>query len=72
MRNISNIFVVLLAVLTVLIILSGSQTALSQSADSEAEPEEPVPFALPQSGPFTPADIKIGNDEAISNWFRSA
>jgi len=69
MRNISTFFTALLALLTVLIILSGSQSVLSQSAESDAEP---VPFALPQSGPFTPADIKIGNDEAITNWFRSA
>ena len=75
MKNISNVFTVLLAVLSVLIILSGSQSVLSQSADSDAaegDPAEAIPFALPQSGPFNPADIKIGNDEAISNWFRSA
>jgi hypothetical protein len=31
-----------------------------------------VPFALPKSGPFTPADINVENDQAITNWFRSA
>ncbi len=46
--------------------------AFAQSA-SETEGEDgAVPFALPKSGPFTPADINIENDEAITNWFRSA
>jgi hypothetical protein len=27
---------------------------------------------LPQSGPFTPAEIEIDNDKAITDWFRSA
>ncbi len=31
-----------------------------------------VPFALPQSGPFTPAEIEIKNNSAITDWFRSA
>ncbi|MBO6602824.1 MAG: cytochrome C [Roseicyclus sp.] len=34
--------------------------------------EEAIPFALPQSGPFTPAEIEIDNDQAISDWFRSS
>ena len=31
-----------------------------------------MPFALPESGPFNPADIKIENNEAILDWFKSA
>ncbi len=31
-----------------------------------------IPFALPPSGPFTPAEIDIDNDTAIADWFRSA
>ena len=42
--------------------------AFAQTEDEDAV----VPFALPQSGPFTPAEIDIGNDKAISDWFRSA
>ncbi|MDA7430952.1 cytochrome C [Primorskyibacter aestuariivivens] len=48
--------------------------AIAQSTDSDAGAEEGavVPFALPKSGPFTPAEIEIDNDKAISDWFRSA
>ncbi len=47
----------------------GQEAATGEAATAE---EEPVPFALPESGPFTPAEIKIDNDKAISDWFRSA
>lgn len=47
--------------------------SLGQSnADSSAENDAVIPFALPQSGPFNPADINIENDKAITDWFRSA
>lgn len=42
--------------------------AFAQTEDEDAV----VPFVLPQSGPFKPAEIDIGNDKAISDWFRSA
>ena len=48
--------------------------ASAASAQTEAAPEvetEEVPFALPQSGPFTPAEIDVENDQAIADWFRS-
>ena len=48
-----------------------AQTA-PESPDTEAAAEEAVPFVLPKSGPFTPAEIKIDNDKAIADWFRSA
>ncbi len=45
----------------------------AQSTVEAGEGEEAViPFVLPQSGPFKPADIKIENDQAISDWFRSS
>ncbi len=45
----------------------------AQSTAEAGEGEEAViPFVLPQSGPFKPADIKIENDQAISDWFRSS
>jgi hypothetical protein len=55
------------------VLFFGVQT-LAQSETDDAEPadESVIPFALPQSGPFTPAEISIDNDAAISDWFRSA
>lgn len=44
--------------------------ASAQSGSGDAE--DVIPFALPQAGPFEPADIEIENNEAISDWFRSA
>lgn len=44
-------------------------TSLGQSDEAE---EGEIPFALPQAGPFTPAEIEIDNDKAIADWFRSA
>lgn len=46
--------------------------AASQTAQDVQDDETLIPFALPKSGPFTPAEIEIGNDKAISDWFRSA
>lgn len=46
--------------------------ALSQSADGAEGGEAEVPFALPKSGPFSPAEINIENNQAITDWFRSA
>jgi len=53
-------------------LLSLGASALAQSASETEGEDAAVPFALPKSGPFSPADINIENDEAISNWFRSA
>ena len=53
--------------------LSGQTFAQTDTESSgTAETQEAIPFALPQSGPFTPAEIKIDNDKAIADWFRSA
>ncbi|MFT5742625.1 MAG: hypothetical protein ACI86S_000685 [Paracoccaceae bacterium] len=75
MKNFSRICTVLLAMTMVLILLFNARGVVSQSSDGEitdAASADAIPFALPQSGPFEPADIKIENDEAITNWFRSA
>lgn len=68
---------VLLALALVVAVLSGSapvqgQSDTEETPGTEAEAEVTVPFALPQAGPFNPADIKIENDKAITDWFRSA
>ena len=53
-------------------LLSLGVSAFAQvSSETEGE-DDAVPFALPKSGPFTPADINIENDQAIADWFRSA
>lgn len=53
--------------------LVGQTFAQSTSETPDAGNEEAtIPFALPKSGPFTPAEIKIDNDKAIADWFRSA
>ncbi|WP_422072408.1 cytochrome c3 family protein [Tranquillimonas rosea] len=44
----------------------------SSGAEEAGVGDAVVPFALPQSGPFEPADIEIENDQAIADWFRSA
>ncbi|MBP0483519.1 cytochrome C [Sagittula sp. M10.9X] len=49
--------------------MAPAQTA---SDPTGTEDKAVIPFALPQSGPFEPADIKIENDQAITEWFRSA
>lgn len=47
--------------------------AVAQTAGTDDDDDEAViPFALPQSGPFNAAEIDIENNEAISNWFKSA
>ena len=42
-------------------LLSVASMAVAQTAGEEGEQE--IPFALPQSGPFTPAEIDIDNDQ---------
>ncbi len=53
-------------------LLAGAGAVFSQSTDSTTADEDAVPFALPEAGPFNPADIKIENNQAITDWFRSA
>ncbi|PHQ84863.1 MAG: cytochrome C [Thalassobium sp.] len=73
MKYFSQICASLLAVTLVLVLVLDARSVVSQTADADGAADESViPFALPQTGPFTPADISIDNDEAIANWFRSA
>ncbi|MDJ1006178.1 MAG: cytochrome C [Paracoccaceae bacterium] len=53
-------------------LLSFGLGAHAQTSADAAGDEEAIPFALPQSGPFTPAEIDIENNQAITDWFRSA
>ncbi len=53
-------------------LFAGAGAVFSQSTDSTTADEDAVPFALPEAGPFNPADIKIENNQAITDWFRSA
>lgn len=59
------------------IVLAGAVAGVASAqtepaSDPAAEPEAAIPFALPKSGPFDPSGIKIENNAAISDWFRSA
>ena len=73
MKDFFRVSTIPLALLAVFILVSGSYGVLSQSTDdTPGESEAVIPFALPKSGPFKPADIKIENNDAIANWFRSA
>ncbi len=64
-----------LAIVFAVAVVSSSAASFGQSAESGpegTEGEAVIPFALPQAGPFSPADIKIENNQAITDWFRSA
>jgi hypothetical protein len=53
--------------------LTGAASAQTETTrDPAGEPDAAIPFALPKSGPFEPSGIKIENDAAIADWFRSA
>ncbi len=70
----SSAFLTPVMFLAGLVALSLVDPALAQTANNTADEESDtaIPFALPQSGPFTPAEIDIENDQAIADWFRSA
>lgn len=75
MKNFPQTCTVLLATTLGLTLLFSASGVVSQNVESDiAAPEAgaEITFTLPQAGPFTPADIEIKNDEAITNWFRSA
>ncbi len=62
-----------LAATSAVILLIAAHVVLAQSEPEISEEAGAiVPFALPQSGPFNPADIEIKNDQSITDWFRSA
>jgi hypothetical protein len=72
MPNVSKASLVAVFATFALVTLAGSGAVFGQQAPAEATDEPVVPFALPKSGPFSPADIAITNEAAISDWFRSA
>lgn len=51
--------------------MSFGQSSSNDTAETP-ETEAQVPFVLPRSGPFTPAEIGVDNNQAISDWFRSS
>ncbi len=62
-----------LAITSCAVLLIGANAVLGQNEPVDPDASEvTVPFALPKSGPFNPADIEIKNDQSISDWFRSA
>jgi len=61
-----------LIIVAVIGLLSVGASSSAQSTSETVGREGAVPFAMPKSGPFKPADINIENDRAITNWFRSA
>ncbi len=63
-----------LALLTglALVLFAGPVLTQTEPEAGDEDTQAVVPFALPQSGPFKPADIKIDNDKAITDWFRSS
>lgn len=61
------------ALLSCVLLLIEAHSVSGQNQAVDADPAEAtVPFALPKSGPFTPSDIEIKNDQSITDWFRSA
>jgi hypothetical protein len=60
-----------LFILSGVALLAMGVVAVAQS-DTDGEDDATIPFALPQTGPFTPAEIEIENESAIADWFRSA
>ena len=74
MRSLSRSCLSLIAIATA-VFLGASDASWGQSdaaSSDAAEGEVAIPFALPKSGPFSAADIKVKNSQAISDWFRSA
>lgn len=53
------------------------QAQTTENSDEQIEldldgDEVALPYVLPKSGPFNPEEIKIENNQAIADWFRSA
>ncbi|MFB1023746.1 MAG: cytochrome C, partial [Octadecabacter sp.] len=65
-------FTFLLASFLLLVFIAGSHEVLSQDADADPDVGDDVlPFAVPPSGPFNAAEIKIETHDASTDWFRS-
>lgn len=75
MQNPVKAHILYITLAVFLAVVAGSGAVLSQSGQddtAEATDEPTIPFALPESGPFEPAEIEIKNSQAIADWFRSA
>lgn len=73
MRSPSGVSALLIFVGVSAATLLGINAGFGQGTPDDAGGEDAaIPFALPESGPFRPADIEVKNSEAIANWFRSA
>jgi hypothetical protein len=71
----ASISIPFILIATPIALFAANGTGWSQTAaDTGAEATEgsTIPFALPEAGPFNPAEIKVENSEAIADWFRSA
>lgn len=73
MHKTRNFSAVLPALAAALITLGSAAIAQEDTGATTGDAESTeIPFALPRSGPFSPAEINIDNEKAISDWFRSA
>ena len=71
MRSQLALKAVTLAATAIAVAVFTSLPATTQSSDT-SEAESAVPYVLPKSGPFNPEDIKIENNQAIADWYRSS
>lgn len=80
MRHIFLSLSLILSVALSLALFSVGWPALAQTTEVAGEDVEvplsddevALPYVIPKSGPFNPEDIKIENNQAIADWFRSA
>ena len=69
----SHHFIIGLAIALAAVVFANASLGQNQPGETAGtEDDAIIPFALPKSGPFSPAEIRIDNDQAISDWFRSA
>ena len=61
-----------IALIAVLGLIFLGVDGFAQTTSETVSDDTNVPFALPKTGPFTPAEINIDNDQAIADWFRSS
>lgn len=73
MNRTSFFFFLPVAIAALLLLGAVSQPAYTQGdATPVAGDDAVVPFVLPEAGPFHPERIEIENNQAISDWYRSA
>lgn len=72
MLNHSFFTMIPLLLASMIAVVAGGTAAMCQTDMQMSDDPAVIPFALPQSGPFNPSDIKVENSKAIADWFRSA